>query len=111
MLLVQNYRFRLNLALLRFWPENRRRIEVHNCPGDDVDSMHAADVNYPVLPPSLFELKARSFYIALAGEQDGPRVLKVIGKHLKPDQRISVGVIAPIDVYSMIEARGDRSAW
>jgi 5-methyltetrahydropteroyltriglutamate--homocysteine methyltransferase len=45
----------------------------------------------------LFELKVGNFYIALAGEQDRGRVLQIIRKHLKPDQRIFVGVVAPID--------------
>jgi 5-methyltetrahydropteroyltriglutamate--homocysteine methyltransferase len=47
--------------------------------------------------PSLFELRARRFYIALAGETDRIRALKIIRQHMKPDQRIFVGVIAPID--------------
>jgi 5-methyltetrahydropteroyltriglutamate--homocysteine methyltransferase len=42
-------------------------------------------------------LRAGNFYVALAGEQDRPRVLRIIRKHMKPDQRIFVGVIAPID--------------
>jgi 5-methyltetrahydropteroyltriglutamate--homocysteine methyltransferase len=45
----------------------------------------------------LFELKAGNFYIALAGETDRVRVLKIIRKYLKPDQRVFVGVVAPID--------------
>jgi 5-methyltetrahydropteroyltriglutamate--homocysteine methyltransferase len=51
------------------------------------------------LPPSLFELKAGNFYIALVGELDRRQVLKIIRKYLKPDQRIFVGVIAPIDPH------------
>jgi 5-methyltetrahydropteroyltriglutamate--homocysteine methyltransferase len=38
-----------------------------------------------------------TFYIALAIEKDRERVLKIIQKHMKPDQRIFVGVIATID--------------
>ena len=86
-----------NLALSRFSPEERRRIGVHTCPGNDLDSTHSADVDYAELLPSLFELKAGNFYIALAGERDRRHVLKIIRKYLKPDQRIFVGVIAPID--------------
>src|ERR1700687_2844725 len=85
-----------NLALSRFSPEERRRIGVHTCPGNDHDSTHSADVDYAQLLPSLLGLKAGSFYIALAGERDRPHVLKIIRKHLKPDQRIFVGVVAPI---------------
>ena len=86
-----------NLALSRFSPEERRRIGVHTCPGNDLHSTHSADVDYAELLPSLFALKAGNFYIALAGERDRRHVLEIIRKHLRPDRRIFVGVIAPID--------------
>jgi 5-methyltetrahydropteroyltriglutamate--homocysteine methyltransferase len=86
-----------NLALARFSAEERQRIGVHTCPGGDRDSTHSAEVDYAELLPSLFELKAGNFYIALAGERDRGRVLKIIRKYLKPDQRVFVGVVAPID--------------
>ncbi len=70
---------------------------MHTCPGGDRDSTHSADVDYAELLPSLFELKAGNFYIALAGEKDRVRVLKIIRDHMKPDQRVFVGVVAPID--------------
>ena len=41
--------------------------------------------------------KVSSFYIALAGEPDRIRVLRMIGDNLKPNQRAFVGVISPID--------------
>jgi 5-methyltetrahydropteroyltriglutamate--homocysteine methyltransferase len=86
-----------NLALSRFSDEERRRIGVHTCPGGDRDSTHSADVDYAELLPSLFQLRAGRFYIALAIEKDRERVLKIIREHMKPDQRIFVGVIATID--------------
>src|SRR2546430_3547202 len=86
-----------NLALQRFTPEERSRIGVHTCPGGDLDSTHSADVDYSELLPSLFQLKVGNFYIALAGEKDRVRVLKIIREHIKPDQRIFIGVVAPID--------------
>jgi len=86
-----------NLALSRFSPEERARIGVHTCPGNDLASTHSADVDYAALLPSLFALKAGNFYIALAGERDRRQVLEIIRKHLKPDWRIFVGVIAPMD--------------
>ena len=86
-----------NLALTRFSAEERRRIGVHTCPGGDRDSTHSADVDYGELLPSLFELKAGCFYVALANERDPRRVLQIIRDHLKRDQRIFVGVVAPID--------------
>src|SRR3984893_5354346 len=86
-----------NLALSRFSPDERQRIGVHTCPGSDRDSTHSGDVDYAELLPSLFQLKAGNFYVALAGERDRVRVLKIIRQHMKPDQRIFVGVVAPID--------------
>jgi methionine synthase II (cobalamin-independent) len=86
-----------NLALSRFSAEDRQRIGVHTCPGGDLDSTHSADVDYSALLPSLFELKVGSFCIALAGERDRVRVLKIIRDFRKPDQRVFVGVVAPID--------------
>ena len=86
-----------NLALSRFSAKDRARIGVHTCPGGDRDSTHSAEVDYSELLPSLFQLKAGNFYIALAGEKDRTHVLKIIREFMKPDQRIFVGVVAPID--------------
>ena len=86
-----------NLALSRFSAQDRARIGVHTCPGGDCDSTHSADVDYAELLPSLFELKAGNFYIALAGEKDRVHALQIIKDHMKPHQRVFVGVVAPID--------------
>jgi 5-methyltetrahydropteroyltriglutamate--homocysteine methyltransferase len=85
-----------NLALSRFSTEERKRIGVHTCPGGDLHSTHSADVDYAELLPSLFELKAGNFYVALAGEQDRARVLKIIREQMK-EQQVFVGVVAPSD--------------
>ena len=79
-----------------------RRAPAHrdpHLPGQRFDATHSADVDYADLLPSLFELKAGNFYIALAGQRDRRHVLKTIRKYLKPDQRIFVGVIAPSDPH------------
>jgi 5-methyltetrahydropteroyltriglutamate--homocysteine methyltransferase len=86
-----------NMVLGRFGTEDRRRLGVHTCPGGDRDSTHSADVDYAELLPSLFELRAGRFFIALAREPDRPRVLKMIQTYLKPDQTAFVGVIDPLD--------------
>jgi 5-methyltetrahydropteroyltriglutamate--homocysteine methyltransferase len=86
-----------NLALARFTSEERRRIGVHTCPGGDRDSTHSADVDYSTLLPSLFELQVGQFYVALAGERDRASVLRAIRRHQRPDQRVFVGVVSPID--------------
>jgi 5-methyltetrahydropteroyltriglutamate--homocysteine methyltransferase len=86
-----------NLALSRFSLEERRRIGVHTCPGADCDSTHSADVDYAELLPSLFQLRVGNFYIALSAEKDRARVLEIIRHCMRPEHRIFVGVVAPID--------------
>jgi len=86
-----------NRVLERFTAAERKRIGVHTCPGGDQDSTHSADVDYAELLPGLFELKVGNVYIQLASEKDRRRVLRIIKEHAKPDQRIFVGVIDPID--------------
>jgi 5-methyltetrahydropteroyltriglutamate--homocysteine methyltransferase len=88
-----------NMALSRFSREERQRIGIHTCPGGDRDSTHSADVDYAELLPLLFELQANNFYIALAGERDRARVLRIIRKYVKPEQKVFVGVIATIDPH------------
>ena len=86
-----------NLVLDRFTAEERRRIGVHTCPGGDRDSTHSADVDYAELLPTLFELRATSFYLQCASEPDRARTLRLVKQHAKPGQRIFIGVIDPID--------------
>jgi len=86
-----------NRVLAGFSTQERRRIGVHTCPGGDQDSTHSADVGYVGLLPGLFGLDVGALYIQLASERDRPRVLRAIAEHARPEQRIFVGVIDPID--------------
>jgi len=86
-----------NRVLERFSPDDRRRIGIHSCPGGDQDSTHSADVDYAELLPDLFRVEAGNVYVELAGESDRPRVLEIIAEHRRPEQRVFVGVIDPID--------------
>jgi 5-methyltetrahydropteroyltriglutamate--homocysteine methyltransferase len=95
--LLQSFVDLNNLALLRFTSDERARIGIHTCPGGDRDSTHSADVDYGELLPSLFELQAGIFYVALAGEPDPARVLRIIARYRKPHQQVFVGVVSPID--------------
>lgn len=54
-------------------------------------------MDYATLLPSLFGLKAGSFYVQLASERDRPRVLRMIKELARGEQRIFVGVTDPID--------------
>ena len=85
-----------NIGLERFSASDRARLGVHTCPGGDRDSTHSADVDYAALLPSLFQLKVGNFFVSLAGERDRRRVLKIIREHLRPGQRVFVGVIETI---------------
>jgi 5-methyltetrahydropteroyltriglutamate--homocysteine methyltransferase len=86
-----------NLALSRFTAAERQRLGVHTCLGGDRDSTPGADVDYTLLLPRLFHLRVGNFYVALAGEADRARVLAMIRDHLRPHQRVFVGVVSPID--------------
>lgn len=82
-----------NQVLDHFSDAERQRIGVHTCPGGDHDSTHSADVDYAELLPSLFQLRAGNVYMQLASEAEPERVLAVVRDHLRPDQRVFVGVI------------------
>jgi 5-methyltetrahydropteroyltriglutamate--homocysteine methyltransferase len=86
-----------NQVLSHFTTDERQRIGVHTCPGGDHDSTHSADVDYADLIPDLFKLDAANFYMQLASEKNPGHVLAIVKKHLKPGQRIYVGVIDVIN--------------
>src|SRR5207237_10160024 len=44
-----------------------------------------------------FQLELGNFYVALAREPDRVRLLEIIRRHLRPGQRVFVGVIDPTD--------------
>ena len=87
----------INRVLSQFSAEERKRIGVHTCPGGDRDSTHSADVDYAGLLPSLFSLDVGNFYMQLASEPDRRRVLQIVRDNLRPEQRVFVGVIDPIN--------------
>ena len=86
-----------NRVLERFSDDERARIGVHTCPGGDQDSTHSADVDYAELLPELFKTNVGNVYVMLAGEEDPAHALELIAANLRPDQRVFVGVIDPID--------------
>lgn len=86
-----------NLALTRFTDVERQIIGVHSCPGGDRDSTHSADVDYAEFLPVMFQLNVGYFCVALAREGDHERVLKIIRDNIRPNQKVFVGVVSPID--------------
>lgn len=86
-----------NRVFDHFSAEELRRIGVHTCPGGDCDSSHSADVDYAELLPGLLGLKAGNFYVQMASEKHPERALAIIRRHLRPEQRIFVGVIDVLD--------------
>ena len=54
-------------------------------------------MDYAELLPDLFRLNVGNVYVQMASEPDRPRVLKIIAEHLRPGQRVFIGVIDPID--------------
>jgi 5-methyltetrahydropteroyltriglutamate--homocysteine methyltransferase len=95
--LLQNLVDLNNTVLARFNADERQRIGVHSCPGGDHDSTHSADIDYADLLPTLMQLDVGRFYLQIASEKDPGRVLEIVKEHLRPGQRVFVGVIDPID--------------
>jgi len=89
-----------NLALRRFSSAERALIGLHVSPlgiqphGADPD---AADCDYAELLPALFEIRAGSVYIAVAGQPDPSRVLRIARDYARPEQRVFVGVTDPAE--------------
>lgn len=86
-----------NRVLSHFTPEERGRIGVHTCPGGDHDSTHSADVDYGELIPLLMTLDVGSFYMQMASEKEPEKALRLVAEHLKPHQRVYIGVIDVIN--------------
>jgi len=86
-----------NILLEQFTREERGRLGIHTCPGGDCDPSRASIDDYNELLPSLFELQVGRFYIQLANEDDRARTLKIVRAHIKPHQRVFVGVVDPCD--------------
>ena len=86
-----------NHVFSAFSDEERQRIGVHTCPGGDHNSTHSADVNYGELIPILMDLDVGSFYMQMASEEKPEDALSIIGKNIKANQRVFVGVIDVID--------------
>jgi 5-methyltetrahydropteroyltriglutamate--homocysteine methyltransferase len=86
-----------NAGLEHFSDAELDRIGVYTGPGAQAGFSLGVDVDNAELLPELFESKARRFYLALAGEKDRTRTLKLIREHIKPHQRVFVGVVNPLD--------------
>jgi len=86
-----------NEVLNRFSAEDRPRIGVHVCPGGDHDSTHSADVDYATFLPDLFKMNVGRFYLQMASEPDRKRVLGIVKDLLRPDHKVFIGVIDPIN--------------
>lgn len=93
--LLRSFVSLINKCLSHFSLEERQKIGIHTCPGADVDSTHSADVEYKYLLPTLFEIQAGHFYVALKTEVDKENTLQLIGSILKPSQTVFIGVIDP----------------
>ncbi|QFZ18325.1 uroporphyrinogen decarboxylase/cobalamine-independent methonine synthase family protein [Saccharothrix syringae] len=61
------------------------------------DSTHSPDVDCAGLLPDPFRLRVGAVHLRLAGEPDPERVLRVVAEHTRPDQRVFVGVVDPVD--------------
>ncbi len=88
----------LNTRLLeRFTPAEQARIGIHSCAGHDRQARLAGEVDLAALLPDLLQMPAGCFYLQLAGVPNRDEVLRLIATHARPQQRIFIGVIDPLD--------------
>ena len=95
--LLQQFIHLNNQVLSHFTQAERQHIGFHTCPGGDHDSTHSADVDYAELIPLFLTLNSGNFYMQMASEKHPEQSLKIIGQHLKPHQRVYIGVIDVIN--------------
>ncbi len=95
--LLKSFAELINMGLAQFNEEERKRIGIHTCPGSDKGATHSADIDYKYFLPTLFDINAGNFYIALAMEKKPEKVLRLIKTLIKPHHRVFVGVIDPTD--------------
>jgi 5-methyltetrahydropteroyltriglutamate--homocysteine methyltransferase len=91
-----------NLALRRFSGAERALIGLHVSPlgiqpPGGADRTQEGEADYAELLPALFEIRAGSVYIAMAGQPDPERVLRIARDYARPEQRVFVGVTNPAD--------------
>ncbi len=88
-----------NMALARFSAAERALIGLHVSAAGVRAAAGGSDaaVDYAELLPALFEIRAGSFYIAVAGQPDPGRVLRIARDYARPEQRVFVGVVDPFE--------------
>ena len=82
-----------NSVFARFSEDERQQIGVHTCPGGDHDSTHSADIAYTELIPQFMTLDVGRFFMQMASEADPQVALAMVAEHLKPNQKLFVGVV------------------
>lgn len=85
----------INKCLANFSDEEIQKIGIHTCPGADMNATHSAEVDYKYLLPTLFKINAGNFYIAMRGEKDPLKSLRLIGRSIRPFQKAFIGVTNP----------------
>jgi len=88
-----------NMALARFSAAERALIGLHVSAAGVRAAAGGSDaaLDYAELLPALFEIRAGSFYIAVAGQPDPVRVLRIARDYARPEQRVFVGVVDPFE--------------
>lgn len=93
--LLESFVVLINKCLSHFTDEEIQKIGIHTCPGADMDTTHSQEVDYKYLLPTLFNINAGNFYVAVRGEKDTTKTLRLIGHVIKPFQKVFIGVTNP----------------
>ncbi|MBS0196205.1 MAG: 5-methyltetrahydropteroyltriglutamate--homocysteine methyltransferase [Planctomycetes bacterium] len=87
----------INLGLNRLLPAEVSRIGVHLCTRGERSCGRDACDDYEAIIPSVLQLRAGRFYFAMAREPDRTEMLGLIRRHIRPDQRVYIGVTDAFD--------------
>lgn len=93
--LLESFVVLINKCLSHFNDEEIQKIGIHTCPGADMDTTHSQEVDYKYLLPTLFNINAGNFYVAVRGEKDITKTLRLLKHVIKPFQRVFIGVTNP----------------
>lgn len=98
-----------NRVLDRFNDQEKKKLGVHICSGNDRGCTHSFDVDYSRVLHHIFRLHLNNFYLEMSIEQDQESLLSLIGKSLRAEHRIFIGVINPRDSHvETVEQVRDR---
>lgn len=87
-----------NMLLDRFDDDEKSKLGVHVCSGNDNGKGHSLNIDYSKLFEEIFQLHLKNFYLPMSCEDDPESILLEISSHMHSDHRIFLGVVNPMSL-------------